>query len=72
MFHGLLGKEGKLIRKVRYGDDAFLDIELNGVRHTIHEWMADEFHCQSLTFGYDPVSSFDALLALLDLLDREL
>ena len=70
--HGLLGKEGKLVRRVRYGSNAFLDIDVDGVRHTVHEWMTNELHCQSLTYGHDPVSSFDALHALLDLFDREL
>ena len=70
--HRLLGKQGKLIRKVRYGGKSFLDVEVDGVRHTIHAWMADESHCQSLTFGDDPVSSVETLREISVLLDREL
>ena len=67
-----MGKEGKLERKVRYGFRVFLDIEVDGVCRTVPEWMTNEMHCESLTYGYDPVSTFSALRAVVDLLDREL
>ena len=69
-FHGLLGKKGKIVRKVRYGRTAFLDIDVDGTRHTVPEWMTDVLHCQSLTRGDEPFCSWAALQAVFTLFDR--
>jgi hypothetical protein len=67
--HRLFGRECSVIRKARKGDVAFLELDADGKSATVARWMTVSDECQYLTCGYDPFCSWEALQALLTLLD---
>lgn len=52
------------MRRVRYGGVPYFEIEVEGRRVTIAEWMTVRDECVGLECGFDPVCSLEALLGL--------
>ena len=67
--HPLFGREGTVVRQVRYAGVAFLDLVVDGNRVTVPQWITRTDECQHLTCGYDPFCSWFTLLDLVALLD---
>ena len=69
--HPLFGREGKVVRRVRYDFGTCLEVKIDQVIINVPHWMTRADLCRHFTCGLDPVPQLDALRQLLQLLDNE-
>ena len=69
--HPLFGREGTVVRQVRYGGVSFFDLDVDGNRVTVAQWITRSDECQHLTCGYDQFCNWITLLDLVTLLDGQ-
>jgi hypothetical protein len=70
--HPLFGRQGKVVRRVRYDFGACLEVEVDEVIVNLPHWMTRADHCQRFACGFDPVPQLVEVLSqlLLDALPR--
>lgn len=68
--HPLFGCKHEVSRRVRYGRLLFFEINLDGQRVVVPEWMTRRDLCSRLRCGVDPVCSWTALRRVRALLDK--
>jgi len=69
--HPLFGREGKIVRQVRYDYCTCLEVEIDQVIVNVPHWMTRADLCRHFTCGHDPVPQLDALRQILQLLTAE-
>ena len=69
--HPLFGREGKVVRRVRYDFGVCLEVEIDEVIVNLPHWMTRADLCERFTCGLDPVPQLDALQQILKLLDDQ-
>ena len=69
--HPLFGREGKVVRRVRYDFGTCLEVEIDRGIVNVPHWMTRADLCRHFTCGLDPVPQLDALRQILLLLDGQ-
>ena len=67
--HPLFGREGKVVRRVRYDFGTYLEVEIDQAIVNLPHWMTRADLCGHFTCGLDPVPQRAALRQVLQLLD---
>jgi hypothetical protein len=68
--HPLFGREGRVVRQVKYAHSTCLEIIIDQKIVNVARWMTRADLCQQLTCGHDPVPHLNSLLRVLRLLDH--
>ncbi len=68
--HPFFGKEGRVVRSVRYGFQTCLELEIDRKIVNVAQWMTRADLCTRFTCGLDPRPDLDALTQILTLLNR--
>ena len=69
--HPDFGREGKVVRQVRYDFATCLEVEIDQAIVNVPHWMTRADLCRRFTCGLDPVPQLDALRRILKLLDDQ-
>ena len=69
--HPFFGREGKVVRRVRYDFGTYLEVEIGQAIVNLPHWMTRADLCQRFKCGFDPVPQLDALRRILQLLDDQ-
>lgn len=69
--HPLFGREGKVVRRVRYSFGSCLEVKIDQAIVNLPHWMTRTDLCKRFTCGLDPVPQLDALRRILQLLDDQ-
>jgi hypothetical protein len=69
--HPLFGREGRVIRQVKYAHSTCLEIRIDQKIICVARWMTRADLCRQLTCGHDPVPHLKSLLRVLRLLDDQ-
>jgi hypothetical protein len=68
--HPLFGREGRVVRLVRYGLLTCLELEIDQKIVNVARWMTRADLCTSFTCGHNPQPDLDALVQILTLIDQ--
>jgi hypothetical protein len=67
--HPLFGREGRVVRQVKYAHLTCLEIMIDHKIVNVAQWMTRADLCRRLTCGHDPVPNLKSLLSVLRLLN---
>lgn len=68
--HPLFGREGRVVRQVRYEYQTCVEIEIDQKTVCVARWMTRADLCQRFTCGHNPIPDCDSLLQILRLLEE--
>jgi uncharacterized protein (DUF2344 family) len=68
--HPLFGREGRVIRQVKYAHSTCLEIRIDQKIISVARWMTRADLCTSFTCGHNPQPDLDALVQILTLIDQ--
>jgi len=69
--HPLFGREGKVVRQVRYDFATCLELEIDQAIVNVPRWMTDADLCQRFTRGDEPLPQLQTLRQILQRLDDQ-
>ena len=68
--HPLFGREGRVVRQVRYHSRTCLELEIDHSIVNVARWMTRADLCLHFTCGHEPTPDLEALMRVLRLLGQ--